>query len=144
VLERGRRARSATPTSSEWSWRGWRRCCRWCQVIAEMTPRHRAEEFRRFLTWSRARCPTTSDVHVVLDNSSTHKTPSSQHWLTSSSAGSPSWPRSGDQAQRPPLGPRLGASIRTWIANWSDEPPCPGFSPPSKCLRCMHATLRPV
>jgi hypothetical protein len=78
------------------------------QVIAEMTPRHRAEEFRRFLRLIDAQVPAHLDVHLVLDNSSTHKTPSIQRWLkatpasrstsrpptppgsTSSSAGSPS------------------------------------------------------
>jgi len=51
------------------------------QVIAEMTPRHRAEEFRRFLNLIDASVPAHLDVHVVLDNSSTHKTPSIQRWL---------------------------------------------------------------
>ena len=51
------------------------------QVIAEMTPRHRAEEFRRFLNLIDTSVPAHLDVHVVLDNSSTHKTPSIQRWL---------------------------------------------------------------
>src|SRR2546425_1642925 len=51
------------------------------QVIAEMPPRHRAEEFRRFLNLIDASVPAHLDVHVVLDNSSTHKTPSIQRWL---------------------------------------------------------------
>ena len=51
------------------------------QVISEMTPRHRAEEFRRFLNLIDAAVPAHLDVHVVLDNSSTHKTPSIQRWL---------------------------------------------------------------
>src|SRR3989449_10483746 len=51
------------------------------QVIAEMTPRHRAEEFRRFLNLLDASVPAHLDVHIVLDNSSTHKTPSIQRWL---------------------------------------------------------------
>jgi len=45
------------------------------QVIADMTPRHRAEEFRRFLGLIDRSVPAHLDVHVVLDNSSTHKTP---------------------------------------------------------------------
>src|SRR5205823_10573191 len=51
------------------------------QVIAEMTPRHRAEEFRRLLNLIDASVPAHLDVHVVLDNSSTHKTPSIQRCL---------------------------------------------------------------
>src|SRR5215211_4848946 len=38
------------------------------QVIAEMTPRHRAEEFRRFLNLIDSSVPAHLDVHVVLDN----------------------------------------------------------------------------
>ena len=48
------------------------------QVISEMTPRHRAEEFQRFLNQIDKAVPPDLDVHVVLDNSSTHKTPSIQ------------------------------------------------------------------
>jgi hypothetical protein len=42
-----------------------------------MTPRHRAEEFRRFLNLIDRSVPAHPGVHVVLDNSSTHKTPRS-------------------------------------------------------------------
>ena len=45
------------------------------QVIADMTARHRAEEFRRFLNIIDGAVPEHLDMHVVLDNSSTHKTP---------------------------------------------------------------------
>jgi transposase len=51
------------------------------QVIADMSPRHRAEEFRRFLNLIERSVAAHLDVHVVLDNSSTHKTPSIQRWL---------------------------------------------------------------
>jgi hypothetical protein len=51
------------------------------EVIADTSPRHRAEEFRRFLGLIDRSVPTKLDVHVVLDNSSTHKTPSIQRWL---------------------------------------------------------------
>ena len=51
------------------------------QVISEMTPRQRAEEFRRFLNLIDKTVPADLYVHVVLDNSSTHKTPTIQRWL---------------------------------------------------------------
>jgi transposase len=51
------------------------------QVITDMSPRHRAEEFRRFLNLIERSVPAHLDVHVVLDNSKTHKTPSIQRWL---------------------------------------------------------------
>jgi hypothetical protein len=50
-------------------------------VISEMTPRHRAEEFRRSLNQIDKSVPAHREVHVVLDNSSTHKTPTIQRWL---------------------------------------------------------------
>jgi transposase len=51
------------------------------QVLAETTPRHRAEAFRRFLNPIDTSVPAHLDVHLVLDTSSTHKTPSIQRWL---------------------------------------------------------------
>src|ERR671910_424893 len=45
------------------------------QVIAEMTDRHRAEEFQRFLNLINRHVPDDLDIHVIVDNSSTHKTP---------------------------------------------------------------------
>src|SRR5438477_3378632 len=51
------------------------------QVIAEMTPRQRAEEFRRVLNLDDSPVPAHLDVPVRRDYSSTHKTPSIQRWL---------------------------------------------------------------
>ena len=45
------------------------------KVIADLTPRHRAEEFRRFLNLIDNSVPAGLDVHVIVDNNSTHKTP---------------------------------------------------------------------
>ena len=45
------------------------------QVIHSLTARHRAAEFLRFLKLIDATVPAELDVHVVLDNVSTHKTP---------------------------------------------------------------------
>jgi transposase len=110
------------------------------QVIAEMTPRHRAEEFRRFLKTIDAQVPAHLDIHLVLDNSSTHKTPSIQRWLqrhprftlhfTPTYASwlnlverwfaelTTKWIRRGTHRSVRDL----VASIRTWIANWNDDP----------------------
>jgi transposase len=110
------------------------------QVISEMTPRHRAEEFRRFLNLIDAAVPAHLDVHVVLDNSSTHKTPAIQRWLVRHPRFSfhftptySSWlnlverwfaeltskwiKRASHRSVR-----ELTASIRTWITNWNDDP----------------------
>jgi transposase len=50
-------------------------------VIADMTERHRAVEFRRFLNLINRSVPQDLDVHLVVDNVSTHKTPEIQRWL---------------------------------------------------------------
>jgi transposase len=50
-------------------------------VITEMTARHRAVEFRRFLARIDQAVPAELAVHVICDNSSTHKTPAIQRWL---------------------------------------------------------------
>ena len=50
-------------------------------VIADMTPRHRAREFKQFLTLIDRSVPGELAVHVVLDNVATHRTPEIQRWL---------------------------------------------------------------
>ncbi len=109
-------------------------------VIADLTARHRAEEFRRFLNLIDKTVPAQLDVHVVVDNSSTHKTPAIQRWLvrhprftfhytpTYSSwlnlverwfaELTSKWIRRGTHRSVK----ELVASIRTWITNWNDEP----------------------
>jgi transposase len=110
------------------------------KVIADMTSRHRAEEFRRFLNLIDASVPGHLDVHLVLDNSSTHKTPAIQRWLlrhprftlhftpTYSSwlnlverwfaELTTKWIKRGTHRSVRDL----TASIRTWITNWNDDP----------------------
>jgi hypothetical protein len=51
------------------------------QVVHQTHRRHRATEFRRFLAAIDRAVPTELDVHVVIDNASTHKTPAIQRWL---------------------------------------------------------------
>jgi transposase len=51
------------------------------KVISQMTPRHRALEFKRFLDQVDRHVPQGLAVHVICDNSSTHKTPAIQRWL---------------------------------------------------------------
>ncbi|RDI44628.1 DDE superfamily endonuclease [Nocardia mexicana] len=50
-------------------------------VIGELHRRHRATEFRKFLTSIDKAVPAELDVHVVCDNYATHKTPMVQQWL---------------------------------------------------------------
>lgn len=50
-------------------------------VIGKCFQRHRSSEFRRFLEVIDAAVPAALDVHVVLDNYATHKTPAVHRWL---------------------------------------------------------------
>ena len=50
-------------------------------VITAMTARHRSEEFRKFLNHIDKEVPEGLDVHVVLDNVSTHKSATIKRWL---------------------------------------------------------------
>jgi transposase len=51
------------------------------QVIGELHRRHRAVEFRQFLDTLDASTPAELDLHLILDNYGTHKTPLIQRWL---------------------------------------------------------------
>ena len=51
------------------------------KVIGALHSRHRAIEFKQFLQTIDREVPADLDVHLVLDNSSTHKTPAIKKWL---------------------------------------------------------------
>jgi len=51
------------------------------KVVSQLTARHRAVEFKRFLHRIDQAVPADLAVHVICDNSSTHKTPAIQRWL---------------------------------------------------------------
>jgi len=51
------------------------------QVIGRCYQRHRAVEFRKFLSEIEAAVPADLDIHLVLDNYATHKTPTVKAWL---------------------------------------------------------------
>jgi len=50
-------------------------------VIGDCHARHRAIEFRKFLETIDGAVPADLDVHLVLDNLSTHKAPTVRRWL---------------------------------------------------------------
>jgi transposase len=109
-------------------------------VITDMTDRHRALEFRRFLNLINRSVPADLDVHVVVDNSSTHKTPEIHRWLlrhprftlhftpTYSSwmnlverwfaELTNKWLRRGTHRSTK----ELEASINQWTDTWNDDP----------------------
>jgi transposase len=110
------------------------------KVITDLTARHRAAEFQRFLNLINRQVPDELDVHVIVDNSSTHKTPAVQRWLvrhprfrlhftpTYSSwlnlvdrwfaELTNKWLRRGTHRSTK----ELEAAIRSWAANWNDNP----------------------
>jgi transposase len=110
------------------------------QVIGRLHQRHRAIEFHKFLTTIDTEVPAHLDVHVVLDNSSTHKTPKIQRWLARHprfhlhfTPTSSSWlnlverwfaelttkllRRAAHRSVR-----ELNTDIRRWIATWNEDP----------------------
>ena len=50
-------------------------------VIGKCMPRHRAQEFRRFLDTVENSVPADLDIHVILDNASSHKTKLIRDWF---------------------------------------------------------------
>jgi len=51
------------------------------QVIGSLHRRHRAVELKKFLCRIDEEVPSDLDIHLILDNYSTHKTPEIQRWL---------------------------------------------------------------
>jgi transposase len=109
-------------------------------VIGSLHSRHRAIEFKRFLQTLDRAVPAELDVHVILDNSSTHKTPAIRKWLTAHprfvlhfTPTSSSWlnlverwfaeltnkklRRGAHRSVRD-----LNADIKAWMKTWNDEP----------------------
>ena len=110
------------------------------KVIGSLHSRHRAVEFKKFLQTIDREVPAEFDVHVVLDNASTHKTPAVKRWLATHprfvlhfTPTSSSWlnlverwfgelttkklQRGTHRSVR-----ELNNDIRNWIATWNDNP----------------------
>src|SRR5215470_2399770 len=51
------------------------------RVIGRLHRRHRSLEFRKFLDVVDAQVPADLDVHIIMDNYGTHKTPLIRNWL---------------------------------------------------------------
>jgi transposase len=110
------------------------------KVIGRLQSRHRAIEFKQFLQTIDRAVPVDLDVHLVLDNSSTHKTPAIQKWLLAHprfqlhfTPTSSSWLNLVERwfaelttkllkrgTHRSVAA--LNADIRAWIETWNDEP----------------------
>jgi transposase len=110
------------------------------KVIGALHSRHRASEFLAFLKTIEAAVPADLDVHLVLDNASTHKTAAVKRWLLGHprfvlhfTPTSSSWlnlverwfaelttkklRRGTHTSVR-----QLNTDIRAWIDTWNDNP----------------------
>ena len=110
------------------------------KVIGRLHERHRAIEFHKFLQTIDREVPAHLEVHLVLDNSSTHKTPKIKRWLALHprfvlhfTPTSSSWINLverwfGELTSKllrrgaHPTVRALNADIRAWIANWNENP----------------------
>jgi transposase len=110
------------------------------EVIGSLHNRHRAIEFLKFLKRIDQSVPAELDVHLVLDNASSHKTPKVKAWLAAHprfvlhfTPTSSSWinlverwfselttkmlKRGQHRSVR-----QLNAEIRRWIDTWNENP----------------------
>jgi transposase len=110
------------------------------KVIGSLHARHRAVEFKKFLQRLDSEVPDELEVHLILDNASTHKTAAIKRWLAAHprfvlhfTPTSSSWlnlverwfaelttkklRRGSHRSVR-----ELNADIRAWIQTWNDNP----------------------
>jgi len=110
------------------------------KVIGRLHERHRAIEFHKFLQAIDREVPAHLDVHLVLDNSSTHKTPKIKRWLARHprfvlhfTPTSSSWINLVERwfaelttkllrRGAHPTVRALNADIRAWIKTWNEDP----------------------
>src|SRR3954453_1932566 len=50
-------------------------------IVGKCMPRHRAPKFRKFLDEIERNVPTDLDMHVIMDNASSHKTKLIRRWF---------------------------------------------------------------
>jgi transposase len=109
-------------------------------VIGSLHTRHRAIEFKKFLQTIDREVPDHLDVHLILDNYSTHKTPAIKRWLQAHprfvlhfTPTGASWCNLVERflgeltSRKLRRGVHrsvnaLNADIRDWIAHWNENP----------------------
>ena len=110
------------------------------KVIGSLHARHRAIEFKKFLQRLDSEVPAELELHLILDNASTHKTAAIKNWLAAHprfvlhfTPTSSSWlnlverwfaelttkklRRGSHRSVR-----ELNADIRAWIETWNENP----------------------
>ncbi len=110
------------------------------KVIRSLHARHRAIEFKKFLIKIDKEVPADLDIHMILDNYSTHKTPAIKRWLAAhprfhlhfTPTGS-SWINLVERwfakltARKLRRGvhrsvTQLNADIEDWVEHWNENP----------------------
>lgn len=110
------------------------------QVISAVHRRHRATEFKKFLTKIDGEVPADLDIHLICDNYGTHKTPAITTWLARHPRFhmhyTPTYSSWLNQVERwfgfltddmirrgtHKSLQALEADIRAWVAAWNDNP----------------------
>lgn len=112
------------------------------RVIGSCLPRHRGKEFLKFLNHLEQEVPAGLEIHLILDNASTHKSAAVQRWLNPTkrrrfhfhfTPTSSSWLNQVERwfglitekmIRRGTFHSvdELERAIYTWLANWNDEP----------------------
>ena len=112
------------------------------KVIGSCLPRHRGKEFIKFLNQLEKEVPPELDIHLILDNYSTHKSAAVQRWLKPRkrrrfhfhfTPTSSSWLNQVERwfglitdkmIRRGTFHSvdELERAIYTWLANWNDTP----------------------
>jgi transposase len=110
------------------------------EIYGSIHRRHRATEFKKFLTTLDGQIPAELDVHLICDNYATHKTPAIAKWLGAHPRFhmhfTPTYSSWLNQVERwfgllTDKKLRRGAhrsiqalenDIRDWITNWNDDP----------------------
>lgn len=110
------------------------------KVITDLRPSHTSAEFISFLNKINREVPADLEVHVILDNLSTHKTPAVQQWLLRhkrfhfhftptygswmnlverwfSALTTKKLQRSAHRSVN-----ALATDIRAWVATWNEDP----------------------
>jgi transposase len=133
------------------------------KVIGSLHTRHRAVEFKKFLTRLNAEIPAGLTVHLILDNYATHKTPAIQRWLAAHprfvlhfTPTGASWLNLVERwfAELTQRKLRRGAhrsvqalnrDIRDWIDTWNDDPrPFVWTKTADEILETLHSYLQRI
>ena len=137
------------------------------KVIGSCLPRHRAKEFIRFLNHLEKEVPSDQDIHLIMDNYSTHKSAAVQRWLKPKkrrrfhfhfTPTSSSWLNQVERLfglitdrmiRRGTFHcvDELERAIYQWLANWNNEPKPFEWKATAEVIldkvrRCRQATVK--